>query len=312
MANLYHFTVGMSLVIFVTGQTPFTLNATTDQQMAASDNDLLFNITQLFANRTEPVLLDEEGLSSHLTSPIIQLTASQKQELAQNFGPLLSPMAMDAFTELLCPTTNDGRLILYVTLEQDGCLLQLITEIRFGGCRDRNPPGSCLDPRSAASLRCHCCVRYRTVVVLAVKVSSCSTGSCQLILVRILVPYCTCCQDPILNATSTDATELTTTPTKLATATTELTTTSTKLATATTELTTTPTKLTTATTELTKTPTHSTSTTPSYRTTQRSTNWPSQSTRRSTTSATSSAQSTVRHTTQRILTSKQTTNCICD
>lgn len=81
----YKLTMAVLLILQVTADNPFVFNATLDQQLAASDDELISNITDLLANRTEPVLADESGISTQLTSSIIELTDEQKAELSIRF-----------------------------------------------------------------------------------------------------------------------------------------------------------------------------------------------------------------------------------
>lgn len=60
---------------------------------------------------------------------LFKSNTGRKLFLIFNFSPLLSPVAMDTFDDILCPTIG-GRLLLYVRLKQDGCLLQVITIVR--------------------------------------------------------------------------------------------------------------------------------------------------------------------------------------
>lgn len=86
MLNLYRLVVGSILLLEAYSQNPFTFNATLEQQSAASNDELMTNITDLIDNRGgQPVLAGEEGVSAHLSESIIELTVWQREMLVTHF-----------------------------------------------------------------------------------------------------------------------------------------------------------------------------------------------------------------------------------
>ncbi|PIK61251.1 hypothetical protein BSL78_01810 [Apostichopus japonicus] len=205
----YKLTMAVLLILQVTADNPFVFNATLDQQLAASDDELISNITDLLANRTEPVLADESGISAQLTSSIIELTDEQKAELSIRFSSLMADLTVTDGLGVVCPTTYGLRLKYMSLMQQNGqqtSLLQVLSIVQFVRCQQTHPPDSCLEQQDND---CYCCLRYRLQSVLAVAVQSCATGECQLVIRNINVPYCTCCQDeggPMLVTTPTQST----------------------------------------------------------------------------------------------------------